>query len=104
MFSMSRGPAFLGAVLGIWLTAAQGASAATLPTFVIKGHGWGHGVGMAQDGAYGYAKHGFGYAKILSHYYPGTALGKTTVPQVPRPPRLGREQRGDYVEGTFPRA
>ncbi len=79
---MSRGPAFLGAVLGIWLTAAQGASAATLPTFVIKGHGWGHGVGMGQDGAYGYAKHGFGYAKILSHYYPGTALGKTTVPQV----------------------
>ena len=79
---MSRGPAFLGAVLGIWLTAAQGASAATFPTFVIKGHGWGHGVGMGQDGAYGYAKHGFGYAKILSHYYPGTALGKTTVPQV----------------------
>ena len=79
---MNRGPAFLGAVLGIWLMAAQGASAATLPTFVIKGHGWGHGVGMAQDGAYGYAKHGFGYAKILSHYYPGTALGKTTVPQV----------------------
>src|SRR5262249_6423292 len=77
---MIRGPAFLGAVLGIWLAAAQAASA--LPTYVIKGHGWGHGVGMGQDGAYGYAKHGYGYAKILAHYYPGTALSKTTMPQV----------------------
>src|SRR5215211_2376818 len=79
---MIRGPAFLGAVLGISLAAAQGAGAASLPTFVIKGHGWGHDVGMAQDGAYGYAKHGFGYAKILAHYYPGTSLTKTTLPQV----------------------
>src|SRR5262249_7362176 len=46
------------------------------------GHGWGHGVGMGQDGAYGYAKHGWAYAKILAHYYPGTALAKTTVPLV----------------------
>jgi stage II sporulation protein D len=43
-------------------------------TFVITGHGWGHGVGMAQWGAYGYAKHGVTYEKILAHYYPGTTL------------------------------
>src|SRR5512132_453350 len=43
-------------------------------TFVITGHGWGHGVGMAQWGAYGYAKHGVAYDKILAHYYPGTTL------------------------------
>jgi SpoIID/LytB domain protein len=43
-------------------------------TFVITGHGWGHGVGMAQWGAYGYAKHGVEYDKILAHYYPGTRL------------------------------
>ena len=79
---MIRGPAFLGAVLGISLAVAQGAGAASLPTFVIKGHGWGHGVGMGQDGAYGYAKHGLGYAKILAHYYPGTSLTKTTLQQV----------------------
>jgi len=79
---MMRGLAFLGAVLGVWLAAAQSAGAASLPTFVIKGHGWGHGVGMGQDGAYGYAKHGFTYAKILAHYYPGTALTKTTLQQV----------------------
>jgi stage II sporulation protein D len=43
-------------------------------TFVITGHGWGHGVGMAQWGAYGYAQHGVTYDKILAHYYPGTTL------------------------------
>ena len=79
---MSRGLAFLGAALGISLAAASGAVAASVPTFVIKGHGWGHGVGMGQDGAYGYAKHGFTYTKILAHYYPGTAISKTTLQQV----------------------
>ena len=77
---MIRGAGFLAAVLGMTLVAAQ--SAAALPTFVVSGHGWGHGVGMGQDGAYGYAKHGLGYAKILAHYYPGTALTRTSVPQV----------------------
>jgi SpoIID/LytB domain protein len=78
---MIRGLVFLSAVLGMSLAAAQGA-AASLPTFVIKGHGWGHGVGMGQDGAYGYAKRGFSYQKILAHYYPGTVMSKTTVEQV----------------------
>ena len=41
----------------------------------VSGHGWGHGVGMSQWGAYGYALHGLGFARILAHYYPGTALG-----------------------------
>ncbi len=42
---------------------------------VLDGHGWGHGLGMSQWGAYGYARHGWGYARILAHYYPGTTLG-----------------------------
>jgi stage II sporulation protein D len=49
------------------------------PQFVITGHGWGHGVGMSQWGAYGYAQNGYAYDKILAHYYPGTELGPTTV-------------------------
>src|SRR6266511_6339691 len=48
-------------------------------TFLLTGHGWGHGVGMSQYGAYGYAQHGFGYAKILAHYFPGTELGAPPV-------------------------
>jgi stage II sporulation protein D len=42
---------------------------------IVTGHGWGHGVGMSQWGAYGYALHGWSYRRILSHYYPGTRLG-----------------------------
>ncbi len=45
--------------------------------FIFTGHGWGHGVGMSQYGAYGYAQHGWAYPKILAHYYPGTRLGAT---------------------------
>ena len=45
--------------------------------WVVKGAGFGHGVGMSQYGAYGYAKHGFGYRDILAHYYTGTAIGTT---------------------------
>jgi stage II sporulation protein D len=51
-------------------------------TFVVTGHGWGHGVGMSQYGAYGYAQHGVGYEKIVAHYFPGTELGDAPVSKV----------------------
>lgn len=44
------------------------------------GRGWGHGVGMCQNGAYGLALGGASYAEILAHYYPGTELS-TFLPQ-----------------------
>ena len=47
--------------------------------FLISGHGWGHGVGMGQWGAEGYALHGYTYDEILAAYYPGTVLSRTTV-------------------------
>ena len=43
---------------------------------VINGAGDGHGVGMSQDGALGYAEHGWPYTAILGHYYTGTAIGQ----------------------------
>ena len=52
------------------------------PQFVITGHGWGHGVGMSQWGAYGYAKNGYTYDKIVAHYFPGTQLQSTTVKSI----------------------
>jgi stage II sporulation protein D len=55
------------------LATASNASAGT--TFVVDGHGWGHGIGMSQYGAYGYALHGWGYQRILAHYYARTRLG-----------------------------
>lgn len=45
-------------------------------TWEVRGRGLGHGVGMGAYGAYGYAKHGFGHAKILGHYYTGTRITK----------------------------
>ena len=54
----------------------------TLPAssvIVFDGHGWGHGLGLSQWGAYGYAKHGWTYDRILGHYYTGTTIGQATV-------------------------
>ena len=45
--------------------------------FTIRGAGFGHGVGMSQYGAYGFAKQGRTYDQILRHYYTGTELGTT---------------------------
>ena len=39
------------------------------------GRGWGHGVGMCQNGAYGLAIGGASFTEILAHYYPGTVAG-----------------------------
>src|SRR5512133_1454695 len=57
-------------------------AAAGAATFVVTGHGWGHGVGFSQYGAYGYAQKGVGYAKIILHYFPGTELGAAPVSRV----------------------
>jgi stage II sporulation protein D len=54
-----------------WVAGAQA-------RWVIHGRGLGHGVGMSQYGAYGFAKHGRGYKRILGHYYKDTKVGKTT--------------------------
>ena len=42
--------------------------------FVLRGRGWGHGVGLCQIGAAVMADRGFDYKQILLHYYPGTSL------------------------------
>lgn len=48
--------------------------AAESRTIRLKGGGWGHGVGMCQEGAAGRAKAGQNYRQLLAHYYPGTVL------------------------------
>jgi stage II sporulation protein D len=63
-------------VATIALRLALGASAAQAASLVIEGAGDGHGVGMSQEGALGYAEHGASYAQILAHYYTGTAIGQ----------------------------
>jgi stage II sporulation protein D len=42
--------------------------------FAISGRGWGHGIGMTQYGAMGYAQQGKTYDWILAHYFQQTTL------------------------------
>jgi stage II sporulation protein D len=51
-------------------------------TFFISGRGWGHGVGLSQWGAYGFAQRGTGYERIVAHYYRGTVLGRAPIGRV----------------------
>ncbi|HHW49528.1 MAG TPA: SpoIID/LytB domain-containing protein [Clostridiaceae bacterium] len=47
----------------------------SIPTkYVFVGRGWGHAVGMSQEGAKGMALAGFKYDSILQHYFPGTKV------------------------------
>lgn len=43
-------------------------------TFTFKTKGYGHGVGMSQQGALAYSAQGWTYDKILLHYYAGTSI------------------------------
>ena len=53
---------------------------------VIDGRGWGHGVGLSQYGAYGYAlREGRDYQFIVGHYYTGTTLGTAPSTRDARP-------------------
>src|SRR5215204_4624666 len=52
------------------------------PVFVITGRGWGHGVGMSQWGANGFARRGTSYDRILAHYYRGTTIERAPVTKV----------------------
>jgi len=47
-----------------------------LTELTIFGLGWGHGVGLQQTGAEGFARAGKTYREILSHYFPDTAVEK----------------------------
>jgi len=54
------------------LACAPAAEAAS--RMVVRGAGFGHGIGMSQYGAYGFAQKGFSHERILQHYYRGTSL------------------------------
>lgn len=66
----------LGTMRRTWLISVVVMTAAFTPphamaasSWVVKGAGWGHGVGMSAYGAYGYGKHGLNYREILDHYF-----------------------------------
>ncbi len=65
-----------GAVWLLLLTAVPAARASEATLVNVDGRGWGHGIGMSQFGAAGYARHGWGYKAILRHYYRGVTFGR----------------------------
>ncbi len=84
-------------------TFALGAAQADASTLLIEGAGNGHGVGMSQDGALGYAEHGWSDAQILAHYYTGTTLGQApanTIVTVLEGTRVVRVPLERYVRGV----
>ena len=52
------------------------ASRGAVPVLVIEGRGFGHGVGMAQDGALSMGQAGSTVYQILGQFYPGTSIGR----------------------------
>jgi len=65
------------------LVVLAAAPAVAAPKMVkINGRGWGHGIGMSQYGAFGFAQHGWGGERILRHYYTGAKVVNRTVGNV----------------------
>lgn len=70
--------------------------------FTFTSCGWGHGVGMSQWGAHYYAKNGWTYDQILTHYYVDAtlAISKPAESYVETPNVSGDgDSSGDY-DGT----
>lgn len=63
-------------LLATLLLGATATSAHAESRLTIRGAGFGHGVGMSQYGALGFAQKGAGYREILRHYYTGTSIGR----------------------------
>src|SRR3954463_14074723 len=58
---------------------ANAPSAHAASRLVIRGAGFGHGIGMSQYGAYGLSLQGVGYQAILARYYTGTTLAQVAA-------------------------
>jgi stage II sporulation protein D len=66
-------------LIALALAALPAAASAASTKYVLKGRGFGHGIGMSQYGADGFAQHGWDYRQILGHYYTGTDIGQTST-------------------------
>jgi stage II sporulation protein D len=73
---MRRALSLTALVALLALAFAAGADAAI--RHVVKGRGWGHGIGLSQYGAKGLAEHGRSYTRILAHFYRNTELARSS--------------------------
>jgi stage II sporulation protein D len=66
--------------------------------FVFHGSGFGHGLGLCQEGAHVMAQRGYTHRQILAKYFPGTSLGSRAVPV-----SATRSMRSEHFRVTFPK-
>ena len=64
------------ALLTFLLVLAAAPAADAAKTIVVRGAGFGHGIGMSQYGAYGFAQQGFDYGQILRTTTAARRLGE----------------------------
>jgi stage II sporulation protein D len=74
----SGGVRTLGLLVAL-LVLACAPSAQAASRLVIRGAGFGHGIGMSQYGAYGLSLQGVNYQAILARYYTGTQLAQVAA-------------------------
>lgn len=73
-FDVSGSPVTVLGASGSAVITGSGSSNVPKGTFVLTGKGWGHGVGMSQEGAKGFARNGYTYDQILKHYFTGVTV------------------------------
>ena len=84
--ALTAAPVQAGAAEELWIWPSSGA-------LTLAGHGYGHGRGLSQWGAYGAATEGLDSSAILRHYYPGTDLA--TRPDHPIRVWISRDSDGE---------
>jgi len=69
----------VGRVLG-WnlLKSSRFEVSRTGSNFIFRGRGFGHGLGLCQEGAHVMAQRGAGYQRILEKYFPGTRVNSAS--------------------------
>jgi SpoIID/LytB domain protein len=65
--------------------------------FAVAGRGWGHGIGMTQYGAMGYANQGWDYKRILGWYFQHTTIATRAELTVKVDVEDGKLPRGSWL-------
>ncbi|MGH2806440.1 MAG: SpoIID/LytB domain-containing protein [Actinomycetota bacterium] len=69
-------------IVALVLAVMAPGTAQAAPRVIIKGGGWGHGIGMSQYGTYGRAQRGDGAKQIIEHYYSGANVSERNMPKI----------------------
>ncbi|MFM8394877.1 MAG: SpoIID/LytB domain-containing protein, partial [Acidobacteriota bacterium] len=72
--------------------------------YIFRGRGFGHGLGLCQDGAHQMARRGRSFQQILNHYFPGTRLGTESINEdrhlLPASVRLDQQESRTLRDGA----